>query len=53
MTSMAYAKYLYTSHYNCTVEQGDHIDHINGNKIDDRFVYLLSHVYSPMDRRKH
>lgn len=34
MQSMAYAKYLYTSHYKCDVAEGDQIDHINGNKMD-------------------
>ena len=52
MTSMAYAKYLYTSHYNCTVEQGDHIDHINGNKMDDRIenLQIISGTYNRKKR---
>ena len=35
MTSMAYAKYLYTSHYKCDVADGDQVDHIDGNKMND------------------
>ena len=55
MTSMAYAKYLYTSHYNCTVEQGDHIDHINGNKMDDRIenLQIISGTYNRKKDHKH
>ena len=40
MTSMSYAKYLYTSYYNCDVDSCYHIDHINGNKMDDRIENL-------------
>ena len=40
MTSMSYAKYLYTSHYHCDVDKTDNIDHINGNKMDDRIENL-------------
>lgn len=40
MTSMAYAKYLYTSYYNCEVFPGDQVDHINGDKMDDRIENL-------------
>lgn len=39
-TSMSYAKYLYTSHYKCDVAKGDQIDHINGDKMDDRVENL-------------
>lgn len=38
--SMSYAKYLYTSYYNCDVAKGDEVDHINGNKMDDRIENL-------------
>ena len=38
--SMSYAKYLYTSHYNCEVAEGDEVDHINGDKMDDRIENL-------------
>lgn len=38
--TMSYAKYLYTSHYKETVEEGYHIDHINGDKMDDRIENL-------------
>lgn len=40
MTSMSYAKYLYTSHHNCDINKGDHVDHINGNSMDDRIENL-------------
>lgn len=39
-TSMSYAKYLYTSHYKCDVAKGDQVDHINGDKMDDRIENL-------------
>lgn len=39
-TSMSYAKYLYTSHYKCDVDSYYHIDHINGDKTDDRIENL-------------
>lgn len=39
-TSMSYAKYLYTSYYKCDVADGDQIDHINNNKMDDRIENL-------------
>lgn len=38
--SMSYAKYLYTSYYNCDVADGDEVDHINGDKMDDRIENL-------------
>ena len=40
MTSMSYAKYLYTSHYECDVAEGDQVDHINNDKMDDRIENL-------------
>lgn len=39
-TSMSYAKYLYTSYYECDISYGDEIDHINGDKMDDRIENL-------------
>jgi hypothetical protein len=36
MTSMSYAKYLYTSYYKCDIDKGFEIDHINNDKMDDR-----------------
>ena len=48
MISMAYAKYLYTSYHNCDIEKGDQIDHINGDKLDDRIENLqkISRAYN-------
>lgn len=40
MMSMSYAKYLYTSYYKCDVAEGDEVDHINGDKMDDRIENL-------------
>lgn len=40
MTSMSYAKYLYTSYYECDVADGDQVDHINNDKMDDRIENL-------------
>ena len=38
--SMSYAKYLYTSYYKCDIPDGDQVDHINGDKMDDRVENL-------------
>ena len=38
--SMSYAKYLYTSYYCCDIPKGEEIDHINGDKMDDRIENL-------------
>ena len=48
MTSMAYAKYLYTSYYNCDIAEGDQVDHINGDKMDDRIenLQVISGTYN-------
>ena len=41
MTSMSYAKYLYTSYYKCDIPDGEQIDHINGDRmIDGKTVEL-------------
>lgn len=40
MVSMSYAKYLYTSHYKVDIPNEDHVDHINGDKMDDRIENL-------------
>lgn len=47
-TSMSYAKYLYTSHYKCDVADGDQVDHINGDKMDDRIenLQVISRQYN-------
>ena len=53
--SVSYAKYLYTSYYNCDVAEGDHIDHINGDKMDDRIENLqaISGTYNRQKDHKH
>ena len=33
---MLSSKYVYTSYYKCDIPDGDEVDHINGNKFDDR-----------------
>ena len=38
--TISYAKYLYTSYYKCDINNTDHVDHINGNKLDDRIENL-------------
>ena len=55
MTSMSYAKYLYTSAYNTDIADGDTIDHINGNKMDDRIenLQVLSKRYNIQKDHKH
>ena len=48
VTSMSYAKYLYTSYYCCDAAEGDHVDHINGDKMDDRIenLQVISGIYN-------
>ena len=55
MKSMSYAKYLYTSYYNCDVAEGDQVDHINGDKIDDRIenLQVISGTYNRQKDHKH
>lgn len=55
MTSMSYAKYLYTSHYCCDVPKGDQVDHINGDKMDDRLenLQVISGKYNKIKDHKH
>lgn len=54
MTSMSYAKYLYTSYYKCDIPEGEEIDHINDNKMDDRIENLqkVSKEYNNRKNRK-
>ena len=54
MTSMSYAKYLYTSYYKCNVAKGDQVDHINGDKMDDRIenLQVISQLYNIRKDRK-
>lgn len=53
--SMSYAKYLYTSHYNCDVAEGDQVDHINRDKMDDRIenLQVISGTYNRQKDHKH
>lgn len=52
--SMSYAKYLYTSYYKCDVPKGEQIDHINGDRMDDRIENLqkVSKEYNLLKDRK-
>lgn len=49
--TMSYAKYLYTSHYKEDVDPFYHIDHINGDKLDDR-IENLQKVTGTYNRQK-
>lgn len=51
MMSMSYAKYIYTSYYKCDVGDDYHIDHINGNKMDDR-IENLQKITGKYNRQK-
>ena len=46
--TMSYAKYLYTSYYQCDINKGDQVDHINGDKMDDRIenLQVISEFYN-------
>lgn len=48
MTSMSYAKYLYTSFYKTDIPKGYEVDHINGDKLDDRIdnLQVISKKYN-------
>jgi len=49
--TMSYAKYLYTSHYKEDVDLFYHIDHINGDKLDDR-IENLQKITGTYNRQK-
>ncbi|MBR6515472.1 MAG: HNH endonuclease [Bacilli bacterium] len=53
-TLMTYAKYLYTSHYKCDIPKGEQIDHINGDKTDDRIenLQIISSYYNVVKDKK-
>ena len=55
MVSMSYAKYLYTSYYKIDVPKEYHIDHINGDKMDDRIenLQVISGYYNRVKDHKH
>lgn len=48
MHSMSYAKYLYTSYYEIDIPEGEQVDHINGDKMDDRIenLQVISGTYN-------
>lgn len=54
MHSMSYAKYLYTSYYKCDIPEGDQVDHINGDKMDDRIenLQVISRKYNSIKDKK-
>lgn len=51
---MSYAKYLYTSHYACSVPDGYEVDHINGDKMDDRIenLQIINGTYNRQKDKK-
>lgn len=53
--TMSYAKYLYTSYYREIITEEMHIDHINGNKMDDRIENLqkITGTYNRQKDHKH
>ena len=53
--TMSYAKYLYTSFYKCEICKGDEVDHINGDKLDDRIenLQIISQGYNRKKDHKH
>lgn len=55
MHSMSYAKYLYTSHYEIDIPEGEQIDHINGDKMDDRIenLQVISGTYNRQKDHRH
>lgn len=51
LTSMSYAKYLYTSYYKVDIQEGIEIDHINGDRMDDRIENLQA-ISAEYNRKK-
>lgn len=50
MSSMAYAKYLYTSYWECDIPEGEQVDHINGDRIEN--LQKISQKYNVIKDRK-
>lgn len=55
MTTISYAKYLYTSHHECDIQTGDEVDHINGDRMDDRIenLQVISSKYNKQKDHPH
>ena len=55
MISMSYAKYLYTSYYKVDIPKEYHVDHINGDKMDDRIenLQVISRDYNIKKDHQH
>lgn len=53
--TMSYARYLYISEYEYDLSKEDHVDHINGNKMDDRIenLQVISGYYNRVKDHKH
>lgn len=53
--TISYAKYLYTSHYECDIPDGDQVDHINGDKMDDIIenLQVISSKYNAVKDKRH
>lgn len=49
--TMSYAKYLYTSYYREEIDDEYHIDHINGDRLDDR-IENLQKITGKYNRQK-
>lgn len=54
LSSTPYAKYLYTSYYKCDIDSENQVDHINGNKTDDRIenLQVISAKYNAIKDHK-
>ena len=55
MHSMSYAKYLYTSHFKVDIPEGDQVDHIDGDRMNDVIenLQVISRCYNNRKDKKH